>query len=391
MAHRDTDLLHLGSRITGKHDTPEVEPIYMTNAFNVPDLDVLDAVYDGAGFAYNRTCNPNRTSLAEVITALEGGEDTLICNCGMSAITTAILSCVSGGDHILSDRTLYGETIDVISKVLGRFGVSVTYVDFADLEEVRANLQPNTRLLYTETESNPSMGLVDIPAVAEIAHAHGCPLMVDNTFTTSYMMQPLKLGADIVVSSLTKFANGHGDVLAGSITGTKEYIKEALEIQQWIGSVSDPMSSWLMLRSLRTLDLRMAKHMENGLAVARALEQDPHVTKVLYPGLESHPQHELAGRLFKNGYGGMLSFFVPEDREKINEFMHRLKYVRYAMTLGGPRTTIAHPVTSSHYDVPEEERRKMGITFGMIRMSVGLENAQDIIDDLTEALKAFDE
>ncbi|MCC8080049.1 MAG: aminotransferase class I/II-fold pyridoxal phosphate-dependent enzyme [Oscillospiraceae bacterium] len=387
---RETEILYKGSRVSGKHDTPECEPIYLTNAFNVADLDELDFVYDGGGFAYNRTCNPNRSMLAESMSYLEQGEDTLICNCGMSAITTALQTLVKAGDHILSDRTLYGETIDVISKVLGKFGVEVTYIDFSDLDEVRREIRPNTKVLYTETESNPMMGIVDIAAVAEIAHAHGCTLVVDNTFTTSYVIRPLEQGADVVVNSLTKFVNGHGDTLCGSITGSKVFIKEAYELQQFTGSVADPFSCWTVSRSIRTLDLRMERHLRNAAAVAAALEQDKHVTKVIYPGLPSHPQHELAKRIFDHGYGGMFSFFVPEDRAKINAFMHELKYVRYAMTLGGPRTTIAHPVTSSHYDVPEPERRKMGITFGLIRVSVGLEDAEDLIADFTQALKVFD-
>ena len=385
----ETELLHLGSRITGKHDNPEIEPIYFTNAFNVPDLDVLDYVYDGGGYAYNRTCNPNRALLAEMVSGLEKAEDTLICNCGMSAITTAILATVKAGDHIVSDRTLYGETIDILEKMLGKYGIRVSFCDFSHPEEIRSAIRPNTRLFYTETESNPMMGVVDIATVAEIAHSCGSMLIVDNTFTTAYMIRPLEQGADVVVSSLTKFANGHGDVLCGSVSGSRDFIREAYEIQQWIGSVGDPMSSWLVLRSMRTLDMRMERHMKNAMAVATALEKEEHITKVIYPGLADHPQHELARRIFDHGYGGMLSFFVPEDREKINAFMHELKYVRYAMTLGGPRSTISHPVTSSHYDVPEEERRKMGITFGMIRMSVGLENAQDIIEDLHNALKVF--
>ena len=388
---RETELLHRGSRISGKHDTPEIEPIYLTNAFNVSDLDELDFVYDGGGYAYNRTCNPNRSSLAELMTYLESGEDSLICNCGMSAITTALLTLVRSGDHILSDRTLYGETIDVISKVLGKLGVDVTYVDFTDPDAIRGAIRPNTRVFYTETESNPMMGVVDLDAIAALAHGHGCRLVVDNTFTTSYMIRPIEHGADVAVSSLTKFANGHGDTLAGSITGRKDFIREAYEVQQWIGSIADPMSCWLVLRSLRTLDLRMPRHMENALQVARALEKNPHVTRVVYPGLESHPQYALAGKLFDHGYGGMLSFFVPEDREKINAFLRRLRYIHYAMTLGGPRTTLSHPVTSSHSDVPEEERQKMGITFGMLRMSVGLEDAEDLIDDLNNALQVFGE
>ncbi len=387
---RQTDLLHKGSRTAGKHDAPEIEPIYLTNAFNVSDLDELDFVYGGGGFAYNRTSNPNRSNLGELISALEHGDDTLITNCGMSAISTALFAALKAGDHIVSDRTLYGETIDLINRILGKMNVEADYCDFTKPEEIRAALRPNTKVLYTETESNPMMCVYDLDMIAEIAHSAGAVLIVDNTFTTSCLVRPLDHGADAVVSSLTKFANGHGDTLAGSVTGSAEFIKEAYEVQQWIGTTADPFSSWLILRSMRTLDMRMARHCSNAMKVAEALERDPHVTKVLYPGLKSCPQHGLASRMMENGYGGMLSFFVPEDRAGINEFMHRLKYVRYAMTLGGPRTTISHPVTSSHYDVPEEERLKMGITSGMIRMSVGLEDPDDLVADLTEALKAFD-
>ena len=387
---RDTEILYKGSRVIGKHDTPECEPIYLTNAFHVEDLDELDYVYDGGGFAYNRSNNPNRQMLAESMTYLESGEDSLICNCGMSAITTALQTLLKAGDHVLSDRTLYGETIDLISKVLGKFGVEVTYVDFSDLAQVEAGIRPDTKVLYTETESNPMMGIVDIAAVARIAHRHGCALVVDNTFTTPYLIRPLELGADVVVSSLTKFINGHGDGLCGAITGTKEFIARAYETQQFTGSVADPFSCWTVSRSIRTLNLRMPRHVENAAKLAQALEKDPHVAKVVYPGLASHPQHQLACRQFQHGFGAMLSLYVPEDREKINTFLRSLRYVRYAMTLGGPRTTIAHPVTSSHHDVPEEERQKMGITFGLLRVSVGLEDPEDVIADFRGALRAFD-
>lgn len=387
---RDTEILYRGGRVSGKHDTPECEPIYLTNAFHAADLDELDFVYDGGGFAYNRSGNPNRQMLAESMTYLENGGDSLICNCGMSAITTALQTLLKAGDHVLSDRTLYGETIDVISRVLGKFGVEATYVDFSDLDQVRAAIRPNTRVFYTETESNPMMGVVDIDAVAELAHHAGCALVVDNTFTTPYVIRPLEHGADVVVSSLTKFVNGHGDTLCGAVTGTKEFIQKAYEIQQFTGSVADPFSCWAVSRSIRTLNLRMPRHLDNARRLAQALEADRRVCRVVYPGLKSHPQHELASRIFEHGCGAMLSIYVPEDRERINAFLHGLRYVRYAMTLGGPRTTIAHPVTSSHHDVPEEERQKMGITFGLLRISVGLEDPEDLIADFSGALGAFE-
>lgn len=387
---RDTEILYRGHRIQGKHDTPEVEPVYLTSAFNVEDLDQLDFVYDGGGFAYNRTCNPNRTALAQSMTYLEGGEDSIICGCGMAAISTALLTLLKGGDHFLSDRTLYGETIDFIKNILSKAGVEYTFTDFTDLEQVKKEMRPNTKVLYTETISNPMMSVVDIPAIAEIAHGSGASFVVDNTFTTSLMIQPLKMGADVVVNSLTKFVNGHSDALAGSVTADREFIKEAYDTQVLLGTIADAFSCWLVSRAIRTMDLRVKKQMDNAALLAKALEENPNVQKVIHPSLESHGQHELAARLYKNGYGGMLSFFVEDDREKINEFMHRLKLVHYAMTLGGYRTTIAHPVTSSHYDVPEEERRKMGITFGLIRVSVGMEHPEDLIADFNQALKVFE-
>ncbi len=387
--NRDTEILYQGHRISGKHDTPEVEPVYLTSAFNVKDLDELDFVYDGGGFAYNRTCNPNRTALAESMTYLEGGEASLICGCGMGAISTTLLTLLERGDHFLSDRTLYGETIDFIKKVLAKAGVEYTFTDFTDLEEVKRCIKPNTKVFYTETISNPMMSVVDLPAVAELAHEQNAIFVVDNTFTTSLMIRPLEVGADIVVNSLTKFVNGHSDALAGSVTSTKEMIEAIYDTQVLLGTTADAFSSWLVSRSIRTMDLRVQKQMDNAAVLAKALEENPHVLRVIHPSLESHRQHELAARLYRHGFGGMLSFFVEDDREKINEFMHRLQLVHYAMTLGGYRTTIAHPVTSSHYDVPEEERRKMGITFGLIRVSVGMENAADLIGDFNQALEVF--
>lgn len=387
---RQTQLLYQGHRIPGKMDEPEADALYLTSAFNVKDLDEMDFVYDGGGFAYNRTNNPNRTALANAMTYLEGGEDSIICGCGMAAITTALLMLVKPGDHILSDMTLYGETIDFMKMVLEKFGVEVTFLDFTRLEQVRAAIRPNTRVFYTETVSNPMMTVVDIRALAEMSHACGAKLVVDNTFTTSVMVRPLDLGADVVVNSLTKFYNGHSDCLAGSVTGSKELVKKAYDLQVLLGTNADAFTSWLVLRSLRTLDMRVKKQMDNAQKLAAALEHDPHIARVIHPSLASHPQHKLASEQF-HGYGAMLSIVMAdESREKMNAFMRRLDLVRYAMTLGGFRTTIAHPTTSSHGDLSEEERRKLGITFGLVRVSVGMEDVEDLIRDFREALSVYD-
>lgn len=385
----ETELINQGAYINQLASNPETAPIYLTTAFNVEDLDDLQDRYDQKGFCYNRNRNPNRSALIELMTYLEKGDNSVICSSGMAAISTAVLSLVKSGDHILSDQTLYGETIDIFSKVLSEFGVSVTYVDFTKLAEVESAIQKNTKVLYTETIANPMITVVDIDAVAEIAHAGGAVLVVDNTFMTSVGMRPLEHGADLVVNSLTKFANGHSDAVCGSITGKRELIDKAYHLQVLIGSTADPFTSWLVQRGIRTMALRLEKQMANAEKLAKALEESPYVQKVNYPGLKSHPQHELAARMFKNGYGGMLSIVLPDDKKKLNAFMQRLNLAHYAMTLGGYRTTLSHPVMSSHYDVPEETRKKMGITFGMLRISVGIENGDELVEDFLQALEVY--
>ena len=385
----ETEILHKGAYIDLLASNPETAPIYLTTAFNVEDLDDLQERCSVKGFCYNRNRNPNRSALIDLMTYLEKGENSIICSSGMAAISTIMLSLLKTGDHILSDQTLYGETIDLFSKVLSTYGVDVTYVDFTDLAAIKAAIRPNTKVFYTETVSNPMITVVDLDAVAKIAHNTNALLIVDNTFMTALAVRPLEHGADLVINSLTKFANGHSDAVAGSVTGSEELIKKAWDLQVLLGSTSDAFSSWLVQRGIRTMELRVQKQMDNAAALAKALDKSPYVLKVHHPSLPTHPQHELAGKLFKNGYGGMLSFELPSDKKKINAFLRKLNLAHYAMTLGGYRTTIAHPVSSSHYNIPEEERLKMGITFGMLRISVGIEKAEDLIADFNDALKVF--
>lgn len=387
----ETELVKQGAYINKLASNPETAPIYLTTAFNVDDLDDLQARYEVGGFCYNRNRNPNRSALIELMTYLEKGEDSIICSSGMAAISTTVLSIVKQGDHILSDRTLYGESIDIFSKVLPNYGVSVTYVDFTDLEQVKAEIRENTKILYTETVSNPMISVVDIDAVAEIAHTGNAVLIVDNTFMTPAAFRPIEHGADITINSLTKFANGHSDAVCGSATGSGDLIKQAYNLQVLLGTSADAFSSWLVQRGMRTMSLRIEKQMTNAEKLAKALEECPYVLKVNHPSLESHKQHELAGRLFNHMYGGMLSFVLPDNKEKINEFMRKLNLAHYAMTLGGYRTTLSHPVMSSHYDVPEEERLKIGITYGLLRISVGIENGENLVKDFLQALEVFGE
>ena len=385
---RDTEILHRGSDIKGKAECPEAAPIYLTTAFTAEDLEAVEALYTTNAYTYIRTRNPNRDALAELVTYLEGGEASMICGSGMAAISTLMMSILDKGDHILSDQTLYGETIELFSREFSRYGIEVSYVDFTDTAKVKEAVRPNTKVLYTEVISNPMITVVDVEAVARLAHHSEALLVVDNTFTTSAAVKPLELGADISINSLTKFANGHSDAVAGSVTGPAKIIQRAYELQMVLGTAVDPFTAWICQRGMRTMDLRVQRQMANATELAAALEANRHVVKVHHPSLPGHPQHQVAKRILK-GFGAMLSFEMPDDRARINEFMRRLNIAHYAMTLGGYRTTLSHPVTSSHRHFPEPDLRQIGITPGLMRVSVGVEDAGDLIRDFTQALEAF--
>lgn len=385
----ETEALLNGAYTQDPVTNPETMPIYLTTAFNVEDLDDLEKRYAEHGFCYNRNRNANRTALAQLMTALEGGEDSIICSSGMAAIYTAISSIVKTGDHILADQTLYGETVEIFTDILTKYQIETTFVDFTDIEQIKAAIQPNTKLFYTETIGNPMITVVDIDAVSLLAHDNNAYLIVDNTFMTSAGFRPLEHGADLVVNSLTKFANGHSDAVCGSVTGPADLVKKAYELQILTGCTADAFTCWLVQRGMRTLPLRLSRQMENAKKLAEALEASPYVLKVFYPSLPSHKQHELAKRLFTDGFGGMLTIELPDDRDKMNAFMRRLNLAHYAMTLGGYRTTFAYPILSSHYNVPEDERLKIGIKNGTLRISVGIENGDDLVQDFLQALEVY--
>lgn len=386
-----TKALYQGERVEGMELRPEALPLFATTAFNQDTLSDVRNVYDQKGFTYIRCKNPNREALAEVVSHLEGGEETLILSSGMGAISTTLLHLLKSGDHVVCNADIYGETLNIMRDVLPKFGISTTLVSFMDTENIRRAIQPNTKIVYTEVVSNPCIRLADIPAAAEIAHAAGALLIVDNTFTTGVNIKPISLGADIVVNSLTKFMNGHSDAIGGSITASHEQIAEIDVDCRLFGTPGTPFDSWMILRGMRTIGLRVPKQSENAAKLAKALEDDPHVLHVNHPSLESNPQHQLAKTLFQgNHMTGMLSFQVPEDDAKIDAFMSRLNFAHYAMTLGGFRSSLSHPVTSSHNHVPDDVRRAMGITPGLFRLSVGIEEAEDLIADFRQALTVFD-
>lgn len=383
----ETMLLNEGAYFNLETTHPEALPIHMSTAHNVNDLADLERRYEVGGYCYSRNRNPNRTALTELVSCLEGGEASVACSSGMAAISSAVIANTKAGDHILSDRTLYGESIEIFEDILKKYGVETTYADFTDPEDVKAKIQPNTVILYTETVSNPLIEVPDLKEIADIAHEGGAILIVDNTFMTGALVQPLKLGADIVVNSLTKFANGHSDAVCGAATGKAELINKIHDLQVLLGSQADPFTSWLTCRGIRTLELRIKKQSRNAAALAAALEKSPYVKKVNHPSLASHKQHAVAEKEFGPYYGGMLSFEIDEDRDKMNLFLRSMNLAHYAMTLGGYRTTLSYPPLSSHENVPEEERLKMGITNGLLRVSVGIEGEEDIIRDFLNALE----
>ena len=388
-----TEILYKGKAVEGMDLSPEAIPLFMTSAFTMGDLDDVKSTYARKGFTYVRTRNPNRHALAEAVTYLEKGEDSLIFSSGMGAITTTWFAVLKPGDHFIANENIYGETYEAINTLLNNYGVETEFVDFDDLDAVKAAVTPRTRMLYTEVVSNPTDTLADIEALGVIAQEGNALLMVDNTFTTPLAVKPMVLGADIVINSLTKFMNGHSDALAGSITiKDPEILQKIHTIRMLTGTSGSPYASWLVFRSLDTLDMRVKKQMRTAALLAEALEKNPVVKKVNHPSLESNPQHALAEKLFRDKYSctGMLSFEMPDDKELINAFMNRLNLAHYAPTLGGVRTTLSHPIHSSHHHVAQDDLDKMGISYGLMRVSVGIEDAEDLIADFIRALDVFE-
>jgi cystathionine gamma-synthase len=386
---KKTGILYVGSEPKMPVERPETPPIYVSTANIICDMDDYDNASQGNKYYYCRTANPNRDNVADAVSFLEQGEQSLVCSSGMAAISTTLLSLAKAGDHIITSNAIYGETIELFERIITKFGMEVTYVDLTNREEVQRAVKDNTKIIYTEIITNPLIRVVDIDSIVDIAHRAGALVVVDSTFTTPFALRPLEHGADIVIHSMTKYFGGHSDLTAGCITGRNELMKKIYADYLLFGTCLDPNSSWLMLRSIRTMEMRVSRQFANAKALAEALQEDCHVRYVNYPSLINHPQHELAMQLMPNGCGAMLSFRVEDDREKVNEFMHRLKLVKYLGTLGGYKTTIAHPATAFRFEFTPEQLIKMGMEEGLIRISVGIEDIQDLIADFRQALTVF--
>jgi len=372
-----TDAIHVGQEpdpATGAI----IVPIYQTSTFVQQDLG------KHKGYEYSRTSNPTRAALERNLAALERGRFGLAFASGMAAIN-AVMSLLKAGDQVVAGHDLYGGSFRLFEQVLKGFGLEFSYANTTRIEEVERSLRPNTRIIFIETPTNPLMEITDLSAMASLARRRGLLLVVDNTFMSPYFQRPLEHGADIVVHSTTKYLNGHSDGVGGAVILNDQALADRLKfIQNAAGAVLGPFDCWLVLRGVKTLAVRMACHNENGLAVARYLEKHPRVKKVHYPGLESHPQFALAKRQM-SGSGGMLSF----DTGSLDEAHTVLKSVRLcalAESLGGVETLISHPATMTHASVPAEKRKQLGISDGLVRISVGIEDAEDILGDLDQAL-----
>ena len=377
---------------------PLATPIYQTSTYIFANTQQGAARFaaEEPGYIYTRLHNPNGDEAAARIACLEGGEAGMLTASGMGAITATLWTILKSGDHIVSDATLYGCTYALFSEGLPRFGVNVTFVDFADVEAVRAAIRPETKIVYFETATNPDMKVADIPAICAAAHAANpdVKVMVDNTFTSPYLVQPLKLGADIVVHSATKYLNGHGDVIAGAIITKRELIDQIIPcgLKYMTGCAIGPFDSFLITRGLKTLDIRMDRHCANALKVARFLEGHPAVRRVCYPGFESHPQHEFAKRIYQHGgFGGVVSFELKCGKERTAEFVNNLQLCTLAVSLGDAITLIEHPASMTHNTYTVEELAAIGISESLLRLSVGLENPEDLIADLKEGLDKIEE
>ena len=356
-----------------------ITPIYQTSTY------VQEALGHHKGFEYARTQNPTRSALEGNLAAIEGGKAAFAFASGMSA-TGAIAARLSQGDHVVVTDNTYGGTFRLFDKVLTRYGIQFSFVDTSNLELVEQAMTPKTRLVFVETPTNPVLRLTDIAAVADIAHRHGAKLAVDNTFASPCLQRPLALGADMVMHSTTKYLNGHSDSLGGCVVAAHDEDVEWLKfIQNSAGAVLSPFDSWLVLRGTKTLPLRMAQHTANGQALAEFLERHPKVTRAIYPGLPSHPQHALAKKQMPQGCGGMLAFEV-ESFEKARAVLNRFRLMALAESLGGVETLVCHPATMTHASVPAERRARIGLSDSLIRISAGIEDIEDLKADLDQAL-----
>lgn len=369
----------------GVHPDPTtgaiMTPIYQTSTY------VQDGVGNHKGYEYSRTLNPTRHALEKNIAAIENGKFGACFGSGLAAID-CLIKMLNPGDEVISTNDLYGGTYRLFNTIFAKYGIKFHYVGMGDVAEVQKLVNTNTKLIWVETPTNPMMNIVDIEAMAQVAKAANAMLCVDNTFATPYLQNPLDLGADVVMHSVTKYLGGHSDVVMGALVTSNESIaNEMYRIQNSSGAVTAPMDSFLVLRGIKTLHLRVQRHCENGEKVANFLATHPKVAKIYWPGFASHPNHEIAKKQMR-GFGGMISFTLKGNKlEDAHAIVKKVEIFALAESLGGVESLIGHPATMTHASIPKEEREKTGVVDSLIRLSVGIEDADDLIADLTQALK----
>lgn len=384
-----TECVHAGEKpdpVFGAHTTP----IFQTSTFIFESVEQGASRFAGeeAGYVYTRIPpnTPTHAVLSEKFAVLEGGETGQTFASGMAAITAVVLTTLKQGDHMISTDVVYGCTYSLFSEILPGLGIDVTFVDTTDIENVKKALKPNTRMIFLETPANPTLNVCDIREIATLARAQGAICVVDNTFATPYFQKPLMLGADVSLSSCTKYIGGHADLLGGIVVCSRNFMKNLAKVVGYTGGIMGLHETWLCIRGLKTLHIRMERHAENALKVANFLESHPGVEWVRYPGLPGHPQYEIAKKQM-SGYGGMLSFGVKGGIEAGSKLMNSVRLCSLAVSLGATDTLIQHPASMTHACVPKEVRGKVGITDGLVRLSIGIEDSDDIIADLKQALE----
>jgi len=376
----ETIAIHAGERPDATTGAVSV-PIYQTATFAWEDVDKKRK-----GYWYSRMGNPTRKALEDTIAQLEGGKAGFAFATGMAAETT-IMHLLKCGDHVISGDDVYGGTFRLFQDVMRNFGLEFTFLRMDNRRTIEEAIKPNTRMLWLETPSNPLLNIVDIEMAVDVAKQHNLMTVVDNTFATPYFLRPIEYGVDLVVHSTTKYLGGHSDVSGGVVVTTTDELSEKFDhLLSTMGTCASPFDCWLVLRGIETLPVRMKRHEENATAVANYLKEHPAVKRVLYPGLDSHPGYEIAKRQMK-GFGGVVSLEINGGIEKVNTFLRRIKVFTLAVSLGSVISLTEHPATMSHASMPKDYREKVGITEGIIRLSVGLENIDDLIDDLRQALE----
>ncbi len=390
-----TDTLAIRSAQLRTDEMSHSEPLFLTSSFVYDSAEQAAARFSGddPGNIYSRFTNPTIRTFQQRLAAMEGGESCMALASGMAAISSTCFALLQAGDHVISSRSIFGSTNTVFNRYLKKFGVDTTMVDVADLEQWRAALRPETKLLFLESPSNPLSEVGDIQALSQLAHDNGALLVVDNCFCTPALQKPLELGADLVVHSATKYLDGQGRCLGGAVVGSDELVKEVLGFVRSAGPCMSPFNAWVFLKGLETLGLRMRAHCESTLTLARWLEQQPGIVRVHYAGLESHPQHQLAARQQK-GFGAVLAIEVEDadgqrDRQAAWRFINGTHLLSITGNLGDVKSTITHPSSTTHARVDPQERERVGIHENLLRIAVGLEDVEDLRDDLSGGLQAL--